>query len=208
MTLLDEAIARCHKLMETPPFRDGEWAHSIHQAMTARNLASEGRPVCPVLRPHLVTRRQYDNMAKAAEALYRAIDRVRQMALLNPALMARIEMLPAEKMLATIDPGYPQLALSSLLDTQLHNGTFRFVECSAAAPPGVVYADVLTDIFYENPLIKEVRKKYKLTRTNSRNKLLAGMLATYKATGKRNKPNIAIVETRPPFNNTASPEAI
>ncbi|MCC6589926.1 MAG: circularly permuted type 2 ATP-grasp protein [Bryobacterales bacterium] len=208
MTLLDEVVARSHKLLESPPFQDGAWAHSIQQTMAAHNLAPGGRPVCPVLRPHFVTRRQYENLAKAAESLYSAIDRIRQLALTTPTVMARFEMLPAEKMLANIDPGYPYLAVTSLLDTALHNGTFRFVECSADAPPGVMYADRLADIFYDSALVKELRKKFKLTKTNSRKKLLSGMLAAYKATGRRNTPHIAIVETRPPFKNSQSPEAM
>lgn len=176
--------------------------------MTARNLAPGGRFVCPVLRPHLVTRRQYENMAKAAEVLYSAIDRIRQMALANPAVMARMEMLPAEKMLAGIDPGYPFLAVTSLLDTQLHNGTFRFVDCSADGPPGVVYADALSEIFYENPLIKELRKKYKLSRTGGSKRLLNALLTAYQVAGRKKFPRIAIVEARPPFKNAPSPESL
>jgi hypothetical protein len=143
MTQLDEALARYHKQIESPSYQDQGWVKAIHDRMTALHLMPSGRPVCPVLRPHLVTRRQFDNMAKAAESLYSAIDRVRQMALANPALLARIEMLPAEKMLATVDPGYPYFAVTSLLDTQLNNGSLRFVECHSAGPAGVVYIDAL-----------------------------------------------------------------
>jgi uncharacterized circularly permuted ATP-grasp superfamily protein len=176
--------------------------------MTARNLAPGGRPVCPVLRPHFVTRRQYDNLSKAAELLYSAIDRIRQMALANPAVMARLEMLPAEKMLANIDPGYPFLAVTSLLDTQLQNGSFRFVECSADGPPGLVYADVLSEIFYDNPLIKEVRKRFKLRQTGGGKRLLDALLTAYQVVGKRKIPRIAIVEARPPFKSAPSPESL
>jgi len=208
MTLLDEAVARCHRLLESSSFQDAAWAQIIVDEMTARNLAPGGRPVCPVLRPHLVTRRQYDNMSKAAEYLYSAIDRIRQMALASPAIMSRMEMLPAEKMLASIDPGYPFMAVTSLLDTQLHNGSFRFVECSADGPPGVVYADVLSDIFFDNPLIKELRKRFKLSRSGGRNRLLDALLTAYQVAGKRKFPRIAIVEARPPSRNAPSPESL
>ena len=208
MTLLDEAVARCHRLLESSLFQDAAWAQIIVDEMTARNLAPGGRPVCPVLRPHMVTRRQYDNMSKAAEYLYSAIDRIRQMALASPAIMSRMEMLPAEKMLASIDPGYPFMAVTSLLDTQLHNGSFRFVECSADGPPGVVYADVLSDIFYDNPLIQELRKRFKLSRSGGRKGLLDALLTAYQVAGKRKFPCIAIVEARPPSKNSPSPESL
>ena len=63
----------------------------------------------PVLRPHFITQRQYANLVKAAEALYSAIDRIEKLALTTPSLMSRMQMLPAEKMLAAVDPGYPYL---------------------------------------------------------------------------------------------------
>jgi hypothetical protein len=159
-----------------------------------------------VLRPHLVTRRQYDGMVKAAESLYLAIDRVRNMALANPALMARIELLPAEKMLASVDPGYPYFAVTSLLDSQLSNGTLRFVSCNAAGPAGVVYSDALSEVFWDSQPVKELRKRYKLSRMPGMKRLLHALLAAYKVMGKKKFPRIAIVEFRPPFKNTPSNE--
>lgn len=208
MTLLEEAVARCTKLLETPEFQDAAWAQSIQQKMAAHNLAPGGRPVCPVLRPHFVSRRQYDSMSRAAESLYSAIDRIRNLVLTTPAVMNRMEMLPAEKMLAGIDPGYPYLAVTSLLDTQLHNGTFRFVEASADAPPGVVYADILSEIFYDSPLLKELRKKYKFTRSSGRKQLLDSLLTAYRVAGKKKFPRIAIVENRQPSKNAPAPESL
>jgi len=67
------------------------------------------------------------------------------MALANPALLARLELLPAEKMLASIDPGYPFLAVTSLLDTHLSNGSMYFVEYNADTPLGVAYGEALAD---------------------------------------------------------------
>ena len=73
---------------------------------------------------------------KAASRCCRRLTGVKQMALGNPALLTRMELLPAEKMLAAIDPGYPYLAVTGLLDTHLNNGTLRFVEYNADAPTG------------------------------------------------------------------------
>ena len=123
MTLQEEAVARYHKLLDTPALQDQAWAKSLHEKMAAQNLVPAGRPVCPVMRPHFVARRQFDAMVKAAETLYSAIDRIRTITLKNPALLSRMDMLPAEKMLASVDPGYPYLAVTSMLDTQLHNGS-------------------------------------------------------------------------------------
>lgn len=136
MNQLDEAVGRYQKLLEGEPYRDLGWAEDLVARMQAEHLTHGGRPICPFLRPHFITRKQYETLVKAAEALFSAIDRVKQMALANPALLARMEMLPAEKMLASVDPGYSFLTVTSLLDTHLNNGSMCFVEYNADTPSG------------------------------------------------------------------------
>ncbi|MEZ5351867.1 MAG: circularly permuted type 2 ATP-grasp protein [Bryobacteraceae bacterium] len=208
MKLQDDAAARYHKILDSPEFRDLAWAESIQHQMSENNLAPGGRFVCPVLRPHFVTRRQYEAMSKASESLYSAIDRIRAMMVSSPALLSRLEMLPAEKMLAAVNPGYPYLAVTSLLDTQLCNGSFQFVDTDTYGPSGVVYHDALSDLFYDSGPVKQLRKKHKLAKVAGMKKLLQSMLAAYKVTGKKKFPRIAIVEFRPPFKNTPGPEQV
>ena len=81
MNQVDEAIARYHKLLETEPYRDLGWVEQLHEAMAAKQLTLGGKPVSAFLRPHLVTRRQYEALEKGAEALASAVDRVRQLAI-------------------------------------------------------------------------------------------------------------------------------
>ncbi len=207
MTVLEQAVSRYHKLLDTPAYRDVAWAKIIQEQMVAHNLAPGGRPVCPVLRPNFVSRRQMDAMAKAAEALYSAMDRMRQLALTTPAILNRMDLLPGERMLATLDPGYPHLAVTSMFDTQLHNGAFRFVQAMGDGPSGAVYNDVLSEIFYNAAPVKELRKKLKLSKTQGMKRLLQSLLAAYKVSGKRKFPCIAIVEFRPPFKNAPSQES-
>ena len=207
MTVLEEAVSRYHKLLDSPAYRDLAWAKSIQEKMAAHNLMPAGRPVCPVLRPHFVSRRQMAAMTKAAEALYSAMDRMRQLALSTPAVLNRMDMLPGERMLATLDPGYPHLAVTSMFDTQLHNGTFRFVQAMGDGPVGAIYNDVLSEIFYDAAPVKELRKRLKLSKTQGMKRLLQSLLAAYKVSGKKKFPCIAIVEFRPPFKNTPSQES-
>ena len=101
---------------------------------------------------------------KTGEALIGAIDRMQQMVLENPALLARLELLPAEKMLAAIDPGYQALEVAARLDSHLVNGHLHFVQYNADSPSGAGYADALWRICSTicRP-VKEFRKKYTLT---------------------------------------------
>jgi hypothetical protein len=155
MTQLNEAVARYHKLLEGEPYKDLGWAAALEEKMRSQHLTLGDRPISPVLRPHFVSQRQYANLVKAAEALYSAIDRIEKIALSTPAFMSRMEMLPAEKMLAAVNPGYPYMAVTSLLDTHLNNGTLHFVGYTADTPAGVIYGEALNNLFYESEPLKE-----------------------------------------------------
>jgi hypothetical protein len=199
MSQLDDAVARYNKLLETGPYRDLAWAEALHQRMEAANLSAGGLLVCPFLRPNFISRRQYESLVKTGESLIAAIDRMERMVLANPALLARLELLPAEKMLAAIDPGYQALEVSARLDAHLFNGTSRVVQYNADSPTGAGYGDALADLFYDAPPVREFRKRYALTRVGSRKHLLQALLKSYKQYGGIGKPNIAIVEFRPAY---------
>ncbi len=205
MTQVGEAIARYHKLIESEPYIDLAWAKALQERVKTEKLS--GRPISPVLRPHFITNRQYAALVKAAESLFSAINRVEHLALENPALLARMQLLPAERMLAQVDPGYSFFSVTGLLDTALNNGTLRFVSHNADAPAGVVYGDMLADLFYDSPPVKEFRKKYKLSKVGGTKYLLSALLKAYKDFGgKIKKPRIAIVEFRQPFQSSEASE--
>jgi uncharacterized circularly permuted ATP-grasp superfamily protein len=204
MSLLDDAVAKYNKLLENGPFRDLAWAEALHRRMETLNLSAGGRLICPFLRPSFLSRRQYESLVRGGEALVAAIDRMEQMVLASPALLARLELLPAEKMLASIDPGYQALEVAARLDTHLFDGRLRFVEYNADSPTGAGYADALSDLFYDLPPVKEFRKKYSLAKVGGRKYLLQALLKSYRQFGGSKKPNIAIVEFRTAYHSGQS----
>jgi hypothetical protein len=199
MSQLDDAIARYNKLLEAPPYRDLTWAKALQERMEAERLCTASGALCPFLRPHFVTRRQYDAIVKVGECLISAIDRMEKMALATPNLLNRMELLPAEKMLAGIDPGYQVPEVVARLDSHL-NGALRIVQYNADSPTGMAYAEGLADVFYDAPPVKEFRKRYSLTKTGGKKYLLSALLKAYKQFGGSQKPNIAILEFRPSFH--------
>ncbi len=208
MTQLSEAIARYHKILEGGAYQDLSWAHQLQDRMKANNLAVGGKPVSPVLRPHFITRRQYAGLVKAVESFSSALERIEKLAIASPALLSRMELLPAEKMLASVDPGYPFLSVTSLIDTHLNNGTLRFARFIPDTPIGVAYGEALSDLFYDAPPVKEFRKRYRLEKLPGTKFLLQAILKAYKEWGGKNKkPNIAILEFRQPFQTTESGES-
>lgn len=197
MSLVSEAVARYHKLIESEPYIDLAWAHALEARIQAEKL--DGRPVSPVLRPHLLTKRDYAAVVKASETILSAIARMEALVLQTPALLTRLQLLPAERMLAQVDPGY-NISISSLLDTALTEKSLHFLGHSSEIPPGVVHGDALADLYLEAPPIKEFRKKHKLKKLGGTKPLLTAILKAYKEfKGKQKRPNIAVIEARQPF---------
>src|SRR5215471_4319805 len=151
MSQLDDAVAKYNKLLESGPYRDPAWVEALHQRLENAKLSSGGRLICPFLRPNFISRRHYESLVKTGESLIGAIDRMEQMVLSSPALLSRLELLPAEKMLASIDPGYQALEVAARLDSHLVNGHLHFVQYNADSPTGAGYADALAELFYDQP---------------------------------------------------------
>ena len=147
MSQLNEAITRYHRILESEPYRDLSWVKTLQEQMEAENLSSGGRLLCPFLRPNFVTQKQYDTLVKAGEALMSAIDRMQKLALASPTLLARMQLLPAEKMLASIDPGYDVPEVASKLDLQINNGSMHVLQYNPDSPAGVAYSEGLSGHF-------------------------------------------------------------
>jgi hypothetical protein len=200
MTQLGEAITRYHKLIQTEPFRDLGWAQELKDKMLAANLRDGASSLCPFLRPHFLVRRQYAALAKAAESLCASIDRVLQMALANPALLGRMGLLPAEKMLALLDPGYSFLTVTSLLDTFMNGGgSPHFVGHHSDSAPTLAYSAALSDLFYDCPPVKQFRRQYNLAKLGGTKQLVSSLAAAYKQFGGKRKPRVGVLEFRQAF---------
>lgn len=208
MNQLSEAVTRYHRILEGDQYKNLAWADELHERMKAHSLVASGKPISPVLRPHFITHRQYAGLVKAVESFSNSLQRVQAKALSSPALLARMELLPAEKMLAAVDPGYSFAAVTSLLDTNINNGTLRFSRYIPDTPAGVAYGETLADLFYDAPPVKEFRKRYRLEKLPGAKYLLQAILKAYKEWGGKNKkPNIAILELRQPFQTAESGES-
>src|ERR1700749_3642330 len=179
MTQLDEAISRYHRILESEPYRDLRWVKNLQEEMEARQLSAGGRLLCPFLRPNFVTQKQYDNLVKTGEALISAVDRMLRTALASPQLLSRMQLFPAEKMLAAIDPGYEMSEVSAQLDLQIHNGSLHVVQYNSDALTGAAWAEGLSDLFYDCPPVKEFRRRYNLTRIGGKKPFLAALLKAY-----------------------------
>src|SRR5260221_11133262 len=147
MSQLDEAIARYHKILESDSHRGLSWVAELQTNMEAEKLSFGGRLLCPFLRPHFITRRQYDSLVKTGETLFIAVDRMQQTVLENPALLSQLELLPAEKILAAINPGYKTLEAPRRLDSPLNKGSQHLEQYNAATPDRERWPAELCNLF-------------------------------------------------------------
>lgn len=193
MTLLSEAIARYHRILEELAAGGTPWTEELREQLRRRGLEGNGG-VSPVLRPHFLTRRQYDSLVSSAEALSRAIHRVKEMALADPQIMARLGLLPGERMLVSIDPGYSTPVVASVLEAVVANGHLHLSSPRADLPRGAVVSDVLAEAFLESAPMKLFRKRYKVTRPPGAKPLVASLLRAWKDFGGKGKPAVGILD--------------
>ena len=118
MAQFGDAIARYHKFLEGDRYRDLAWADQLQQQMRERQLTDAGRLLAPVLRPQFIARRQLESLCRAAERLASIVDEIENLALEHPTLLSRLQMLPAEKMLAAIPRCYSRLSVTSRMDAK------------------------------------------------------------------------------------------
>lgn len=197
--LVDDAIVRYHKILESQPHANLEWTDALTERMRAHGMIVGTRLASPFLRPHFLSKKQYEQMSKAGESLLSAIERIENLALANPGLLQRMELLPAERMLASINPGYSFLHVASLLNTNLNNGSMHFRNFQASSAAGLAYGELLADMFYDAPPVKEFRKKHSLTKFGGTKYLLSAILKAYKEYGGKKQPNLAVLEFKQPF---------
>lgn len=209
MTQLGEAVHRYHRILEAVPSETSEWMAELREQLQARRLVVNSRPVSPVIRPHFLSRRQYANLMKATEILTAAIARVRDMALSQPALMARMDLLPAEKMLAAVDPGY-STPVAALLDTGLANNDVRVWGGVGDLASGVLHGEALADVILGSGPMKALKKKYryKFARTGGSKPLIQAVLKAWKEFGGKTQPRIAVLQLRLPFDTVECNEAL
>jgi hypothetical protein len=195
MAQLGEAVARYHKLLQEEEYRDLSWAEELQEQMRLRGLTESGRVVSHVLRPQFVSRRQLEMLTRAAEHLAAVLDQIEGFALDSPGLLNRLQMLPAEKMLAAMPSGYSRFSVTSRMDAHLQNGSLCLRGFDTCKPKGLAYSEPLADVFLELPIIKSFKRgRYKLSKVGGIKRLFAATLQAWKEFGGQHNPNVAIVE--------------
>lgn len=168
---------------------------SLIVAQRELGLVFGERPTCPFLRPHIIARSQYDEVARAANTIALAVEKLVDRALLDEELLAEFDLTEPEMRMARIDPGYSRLCVSSRLDSYLSDSGFQFLEYNAETPAGVGDQMQLEKVLFSLPHLRELLDQCAHWRPEPHRLLLASLIAAYREWGgQEERPQIAIVD--------------
>lgn len=158
-------------------------------------LLQGSRATCPFLRPHILPRAQYETVNRAAETLARACEKIASAALADDALLALLNLTPAEEEAARIEPRYSRLCVSSRLDGLMSAAGFQFLEYNAETPAGVGDQMQLEKVLFRLPALKQFLETNSHWLPQPHRALLTSLLKAYREWGgKEDKPRIGIID--------------
>jgi uncharacterized circularly permuted ATP-grasp superfamily protein len=196
--MVTEAVSYYHDLLNDQELARVSLA-LLDEGFDRAKLIFGGRRLSPYLRPHFVSENDFAQVVRVCETVWSAIEKVKDAAVGNDALLDELGLTEIERELVQIDPGYRAVSPTARLDSFLTNETYSFVELNGESPAGIAYADAAFSIFTELPVMKRFAEKFNLRRFEGRPLMLKVLLDCYEEfLGRRAEraPHIAIVDLK------------
>ena len=196
--MLHQAVSHYHELLT-----EGDLAESsrrmLDEGLERARLIFGGRRLSPYLRPHFVTEQDWARVTGVCETVWRAIQKVKDAAVEDSALVDELGLTETERELVSIDPGYKEVSPTARLDSFLTDDAYSFVELNGENPAGIAFADAAFDVFSQLPVMRRFAESYNVRPLYGRRMMLDVLLRTYEEfLGRRadRKPRIAIVDLK------------
>ncbi len=196
--MLKEAVAYYHELLE-----DFELAEAsrlaLDDGLEKARLIFGGRRLSPYLRPHFVTEADWIRARGICEIIWSALQKVKDAAVADEAMLDELGITEIEKDLVAIDPKYKTVSPTARLDSFLTENAYSFVELNGESPAGIAYADSASKIFLELPVMKKFLERYDVLRFEGSSKMLNVLLLAYEeflGYKPEKNPVIAIVDLK------------
>src|SRR5215218_9500823 len=191
----DRAIAEYDGLLSADGGLTAELFARLKRGMRDRRLTYGGREIGVSLRPHLLTRAQYDSLVRASEILAGAFERLSEAFVAEPSLMARVGMTELETRFALVEPGYRCPAVTTRLDAFTSGDEVKFVEYNAENPSSLPDQEGLNEVLFEVPAMREFARRHELGQFDAVSALLSSLVETFREwAGAARAPNVAIVD--------------
>src|SRR5437868_8885023 len=176
--MLNQAVAHYHELLNDHELASESLA-MLDKGLERAKLIFGGRRLSPYLRPHFVSEDDFAQVIHVCETVWSAIEKVKDAAVANNALLDELGLSETERELAQIDPGYRAVSPTARLDSFLTDDTYSFVELNGESPAGIAYADAAFAIFAKLPVMKRFAEKYQLRRLEGRPLMLSVLVDCY-----------------------------
>lgn len=186
------AVSFYNTLLEK--FDLAEFAEALQADLRNRRCLFGERLMCPFVRPNFVGREQLDLLSSAVRGVVGACNVLAPRIVATPELQEFLGLSEDERRLAAVDPGFPELSVSSRLDSFLLGGKVRFVEYNAECPAGIGYNDEMMTAFMNTQLMTEFRIDYPCQPLYTCDNLLRALVESYRKWGGKKDPYIAIVD--------------
>lgn len=178
---------------------------ALEAGLARRGLVFGERALCTVLRPRLLTERQYAALARRVARLSRAFARAHAAARADAAVRAQFRLEGWEE--ALLGAG-PRAAVSSptsrldafVVDTAGDGGTFALTEVNGETPAGAAYNDALTELFLALPAVRAFVRRWHLFPLPARHGITDAILSAWRrwadaaGRGAAGAPRIAILD--------------
>jgi len=194
---LRETIESYHELLTDE--LAGESQAKLDDQQQSRGITFGGRPLCSVLRPRFMTPEQYRFLQTRVRLLLHAFDKIYYRALEDEAFRKHFGLLDWEEELVSHDSGFRAPSPTSRVDTFFVHGRggLRLTEYNAETPASPAYNDVLADVFYGLPVMREFLHRYEVRYSPARHSVLNALIDAYQQwAGRREAPHIAILDWR------------
>jgi hypothetical protein len=196
--MLIEAVTHYHELLSDADLA-GSSLRLLDEGLERSKLIFGGRRLSPYLRPHFVTEEDFARIVRVCETVWGAIEKVKDAAVGNDALLSELGLTEIERELVQIDPGYRAVSPTARLDSFLTDEAYSFVELNGESPAGIAYADAAFEIFEKLPVMKRFAETYGLRRFEGRPlmlKLLLDCHQEFLGHKPERPPQIAIVDLK------------
>ena len=157
MSLRDKAITEYHQLLAAEAglsagiFKEFAGGHARHAAGLWRPANRRG------VAPAYSRGKQFELLAKRAELVASALEKVAAAAVEYPTVMDEIGLTPLEQKLALIHPGFSGSAITSRMDGFVHGEQIKFVEYNAENPSSLSDQEGLNRLLSELPEMSAFR---------------------------------------------------
>ncbi|HEY0545944.1 MAG TPA: hypothetical protein VGC91_11250 [Pyrinomonadaceae bacterium] len=196
--MLHTAVSRYHELLRENDLAESSRA-MLDEGLERARLIFGGRRLSPYLRPHFVTEADWARVTSICQTVWSAIQKVKDAAVENDALLDELGVTEKERELVAIDPGYREVSPTARLDSFLTDTAYSFVELNGESPAGIAYADAAYDIFSALPVMRRFAEEYQVRPLYGRRLMLDVLLRAheeYLGRKAERPPQIAIVDLK------------